>query len=243
MMGGSVFPASGETAAPGPGENVAAGSTRQAPKMPRPHLTTERQIAYWRRSGLLRPGATELAQARTISALRRSGISLARIRAAADRLATSWTALHGHDTLVGAVAGGSPLPADPESTAAGLPRFAVVGGELFIRHPDGTWEGDRRPGQLILDGVLPLPGCAPADVTAAEMKSGPDRASATLGPAGPSATRPDRVAGPSATRPDGVASGDVPRRNRVPGLDRDAILRFLAREDTHASPRPRTPSS
>ena len=39
----------------------------------------------------------------------------------------------------------------------------MLAGELFIRHPDGAWEGDRQPGQLILDGVLPLPGAPVAD--------------------------------------------------------------------------------
>jgi hypothetical protein len=100
---------------------------------PGPGRVTPRQVAGWRRSGLVDPGAGELAQVRTIAAVRRSGVSLRRIRAAVDRLRAS-----------------SPTP------EADRLRCAVHGRELYIRHADGAWEGDRRPGQLVLDHVLPL---------------------------------------------------------------------------------------
>jgi uncharacterized protein (DUF433 family) len=35
-------------------------------------------------------------------------------------------------------------------------RFAIAGNEIFFQHPDGTWEGDRSPDQLVLHYVLPL---------------------------------------------------------------------------------------
>jgi len=35
-------------------------------------------------------------------------------------------------------------------------RFAVVGRKLYFEHPDGNWEHDRRPGQIVLDQVLNL---------------------------------------------------------------------------------------
>ncbi|MDT3440119.1 MULTISPECIES: helix-turn-helix domain-containing protein [unclassified Pseudofrankia] len=213
MTGGPALPPSGEpltdaatwTSAEKPG---AAGQGRQLAGTGRPRLTTERQIAYWRRSGLLRPGTTEMAQARTIAALRRAGVSIARIRAASDRLQASWAAFHDHDPPFEPFASGSPLPGPPESAAAGLPRFAVLAGELFIRHPDGTWEGDSQPGQLIIDGVLPLPGSAPAAATPAEPRS-----------------------------------SEAAHGRHAPGPDREAILRFVARENAHATPRRETPSS
>lgn len=34
--------------------------------------------------------------------------------------------------------------------------FAVHNGEIYIRHPDGSWEGDRDPGQLVIRSVIPL---------------------------------------------------------------------------------------
>jgi hypothetical protein len=96
---------------------------------------TPRQVDYWRRSGLIDTGFGELAQVRTIAGLRRSGVSLRRIRAAVDRLQVSGTA---------------------RTWAAGAGRFAVYGTELYIQHRHGEWEGDKRPGQLVLDYVVPL---------------------------------------------------------------------------------------
>jgi hypothetical protein len=110
--------------------------------------TTPRQVAYWRRSGLLSPDRGELAQTRTIAALRRAGMSVARIRAAADRWRTV-PAPTCADTPAGA-------PSDTPTGPAGQRRFAVHGGELYVQHANGTWEGDRAPGQLVLDGILPL---------------------------------------------------------------------------------------
>ncbi|MBL7490117.1 hypothetical protein I6A60_36155 [Frankia sp. AgB1.9] len=153
MTGGSPLPAAGTRAAGADDGLPQAGAGRTGNA--RSGLTTERQIAYWRRSGLLRPGVNDLAQARTIAALRRAGISLARIRAAADRLRASWPDSRGDEPMFEPLSGGFG-PSDGPAT--GSARFAVVAGELFIRHPDGAWEGDRRPGQLVLDGILPLPG-------------------------------------------------------------------------------------
>ncbi|MBL7502173.1 MerR family transcriptional regulator [Frankia sp. CNm7] len=209
MTGGPSLPRSGEPLAGTP--RAARGSGRQGQRRAgsaRRALTTERQIAYWRRSGLLRPGPTELAQARTIAALRRAGVSLTRIRAAADRLQASWAAVDPtYDPLSSAA---SPSPRGPASLSDGLAsrtagpsRLAVLGAELFIQHPDGTWEGDSQPGQLVLDGVLPLPG---------PPSSGPDR---------------------SERRP-----GTASTRRRAPGPDREAILQFLAREDALTPARP-----
>jgi uncharacterized protein (DUF433 family) len=35
-------------------------------------------------------------------------------------------------------------------------RWAYDGGELFWQHPDGSWAGDRDPGQTVLHGVIEL---------------------------------------------------------------------------------------
>jgi DNA-binding transcriptional MerR regulator len=34
--------------------------------------------------------------------------------------------------------------------------FATVGQEIYFQHPDGTWEGDLRPDQIVLEKVLRL---------------------------------------------------------------------------------------
>jgi DNA-binding transcriptional MerR regulator len=35
-------------------------------------------------------------------------------------------------------------------------RFATVGREIYFQHPDGTWEGDLRPDQIILEQTIGL---------------------------------------------------------------------------------------
>ena len=35
-------------------------------------------------------------------------------------------------------------------------RFATLGKEIYFQHPDGTWEGDLRPDQIVLEKVLRL---------------------------------------------------------------------------------------
>jgi uncharacterized protein (DUF433 family) len=36
--------------------------------------------------------------------------------------------------------------------------FAVQGDRIYFQHPDGTWEGDRAPDQIVLHSVLDLEG-------------------------------------------------------------------------------------
>ncbi|MEX5634776.1 hypothetical protein [Parafrankia sp. FMc2] len=135
---------------------------------------TPRQLAYWRRSGLVRPGRGELTQARAVAALRRAGLSPRQIRRAAERLRL----------LTG-------------SGRPGTVRFAVYSQELFVQRAGGAWEGDRAPGQLILDGVVPLvmvdgvavgplPGGIPPSATAPRSGSAaaPPRTPLRAGPAG-----------------------------------------------------------
>jgi DNA-binding transcriptional MerR regulator len=35
-------------------------------------------------------------------------------------------------------------------------RFATLGREIYFQHPDGTWEGDLRPDQIVLEKVIRL---------------------------------------------------------------------------------------
>ena len=35
-------------------------------------------------------------------------------------------------------------------------KFTAVGGEIYFQHPDGTWEGDLRPDQIVLAEVIHL---------------------------------------------------------------------------------------
>jgi DNA-binding transcriptional MerR regulator len=35
-------------------------------------------------------------------------------------------------------------------------KFTAVGGEIYFQHPDGTWEGDLRPDQIVLAQVIHL---------------------------------------------------------------------------------------
>ncbi|MCK9902464.1 hypothetical protein CC117_00365 [Parafrankia colletiae] len=164
-------------------------------RTPASHITP-RQLAYWRRSGLVRPGRGELTQARAVAALRRAGLSPRQIRRAAERLRL----LTGSDSAAGGLSGAS--PASAASPAAGRPgtlRFAVYGQELFVQRAGGAWEGDRAPGQLILDGVVPLvlvdgvavgplPGGIPPSAAAPRAGSGsataPPRTPPRAGPAG-----------------------------------------------------------
>ncbi len=227
-----------------PGERL---TPRAAASRPRPAdaRITPRQVAHWRRTGLVRDGSRELADLRMIGALRRAGVSLGRIRAALDR-------------------GCGPARASARADPA---RFAVYAGELYVRHPDGSWEGDRRPGQLVLDGtvpLLPVPGSAMPDALAAPTPDGraprmggtraarPGNPSSTFTPSllTPSPLTPSKPGGMNVARPHiaGSSRGDPaeagsarggPGRATLPG-DVAAIHRFLARQSPSPAPEPGT---
>jgi uncharacterized protein (DUF433 family) len=106
---------------------------------------SRRQLEYWRATGLVIPGIVrqvssyrevrlyefdELVQLRAVAALRAEGISLQHIRRVVEYLRSHYAA---------------PLREV---------RFAVVGEEIYFQHADGTWEGDRARGQLVLSHVL-----------------------------------------------------------------------------------------
>jgi uncharacterized protein (DUF433 family) len=107
---------------------------------------TVRQINYWREIRLIEPAVvrrlsarnevrlydfTGLVELRIVAALR-SRLSLQHIREVINRLRTSY---------------------DRPLTEL---RFAVQGRNLYFQHPDGTWEGGKRPGQIVLAEVIML---------------------------------------------------------------------------------------
>jgi hypothetical protein len=156
-----------------------------------PGRVTPWQVASWRRAGLVQAGSGgEFAQTRTIATLRRAGVSLRRIRAVVDRLATSRDA-----------------PLDEL-------RFALHGRELYVSHLGGAWEGDRRPGQFILDHVVPL-----LVVDGALLAGLPSLAPITTATGG--------QVGMLGGRAGSTAGG----RRAIPS-DRDEIRAFLTRQDT-----------
>lgn len=63
--------------------------------------------------------------------------------------------------------------------------YAVAGGEVFIQHPDGGWEGDRRPHQGVFHHVLELEPLRArirrATVRPAEAHGATERRRGTLG--------------------------------------------------------------
>jgi uncharacterized protein (DUF433 family) len=107
---------------------------------------TLRQLNYWRQIGLIEPAVarrmsprnevrlydfTGLVELRVVAALR-ARLSLQHIREVIRRLRASY---------------------DRPLTEL---RFAVQGRLLYFQHPDGSWEGGRRPGQIVLAEVIML---------------------------------------------------------------------------------------
>jgi uncharacterized protein (DUF433 family) len=107
---------------------------------------TLRQLNYWRQIGLIEPAVartmsprnevrlydfTGLVELRVVAALR-ARLSLQHIGEVIRRLRASY---------------------DRPLTEL---RFAVQGRHLYFQHPDGSWEGGRRPGQIVLAEVIML---------------------------------------------------------------------------------------
>jgi uncharacterized protein (DUF433 family) len=107
---------------------------------------TVRQVNYWREIGLIEPAVarrisprnevrlydfTGLVELRIVGALR-NRLSLQHIRQVINRLRASY---------------------DRQLTEL---RFDVQDRNLYFQHPDGAWEGGRRPGQIVLAEVILL---------------------------------------------------------------------------------------
>jgi len=104
------------------------------------------QLEYWRRIGLVEPAVVRrlsprnevrlydfagLVELRVVAALR-ARLSLQHIREVIGRLRGSY-----------------------DRPLAEL-RFAVQGRQLYFQHLDGSWEGGKRPGQLVIAEVIML---------------------------------------------------------------------------------------
>jgi uncharacterized protein (DUF433 family) len=108
-----------------------------------------RRLRYWDQTELVIPSIkrsfgprsnvrlyafNDLVNLLVVSALLDSGFSLRHVR----RVASYLRRKHGYEAPLREL------------------RFAIAGNEIFFQHPDGTWEGDRSPDQLVLHYVLPL---------------------------------------------------------------------------------------
>ncbi|MBE3199629.1 hypothetical protein [Parafrankia irregularis] len=199
-------------------------TARPAPESSDTGHVTPSQLAYWRRSGLVRPGRGELTQARAVAALRRAGLSPRRIRAAAERLRVAADLGAGQQDMGIAVGRGTGAPAISARPGPRPLRFAVYGQELFVQRPDGAWEGDRAPGQLILDGIVPLVpvdtvlvGCLPGGIPPCSAPADADASGGGGGRAGRSSgtaggRRDEGPARAGAIRPTGASASDQIRR-------------------------------
>ncbi len=109
---------------------------------------TERQVDYWSRTGLVRPaidrrltpqrpvrlyGYVDLMSLMVAAELRRRGVSLQHIRKVVEFLRA-----RGYERPLTQVA------------------FATLGGEVYLQHPDGTWESSLRPDQVVIHQVIDL---------------------------------------------------------------------------------------
>jgi hypothetical protein len=168
-------------------------------------LASAARVNYWRRSGLIDPDRAELRQLKIIAALRRAGLSAQRVRSALDRLRLG--------------------PGAAEAPVA----IAVCGREVYVRHRDGSWEGDSAPGQLVFAEFLPL---RPLDVDAvpAAGRLPPRPVRARTGSGGP-AVGAGTGSGPAA----GAAAG--------PAGSAADIQRYLQRERALDPPSPPPSSS
>jgi DNA-binding transcriptional MerR regulator len=107
-----------------------------------------RQMRYWDETGLVVPSVKRKLDLRTtvrlyafpdlvellvVAAMRRQEISLQYVRRVIEHLRA-----RGYDAPLREL------------------RFAIYGGEVFLQHPDGSWEGGHAPRQIVLPHVIPL---------------------------------------------------------------------------------------
>jgi uncharacterized protein (DUF433 family) len=110
---------------------------------------SQRQLRYWDETDLLSPGIKrrlserntvrlytfpELVELRVVASLVHLRMPLRRIRTVVQYLRRE-----GHEAPLREL------------------RFAVAGRELFFQRPDGTWAGDRKPDQIVIDATISLP--------------------------------------------------------------------------------------
>lgn len=107
--------------------------------------------------------------------------------------------------------------------------FATVGREIYFQHPDGTWEGDLQPDQIILEEVIRLDPLrlrihqaarrSADDAGRVEKRRGV-HASASFPTRSPSGTGP----GSKAAQPE-EADEQSSARDMTPAVDRHTLLK------------------
>lgn len=106
-----------------------------------------RQLRYWADTGLVRPSIVATLGARTKPRLYAFDDLLALLVAGQLRERFSLQHVRRVVSYLGQQGYMRPL--------AEL-RFAIEGDQIFFQHSDGSWEGDRRPGQVVLSHVIEL---------------------------------------------------------------------------------------
>jgi DNA-binding transcriptional MerR regulator len=162
-----------------------------------------RQVDYWQRTGLVRPtvegrltpqrpvrlyGYIELLALLVIVALRQRGHSLQHIRAVVGHLRS-----RGYDRPLTQL------------------KFATQGAAVYFQHPDGTWEGEVRPDQIVMHEVIDL------EVLDAMIRE--------------AASRRDDAVGQSERRRGALGSKEVVKGTRLPV---ETVRQWIRRGSTDA---------
>lgn len=108
---------------------------------------SQRQLRYWADTDLVRPSMLATIGARTKPRLYAFDDLLALLVAAQLRERFSLQHVRRVVAYLGRKGYKRPLSEL---------RFAIEGDQIFFQHPDGSWEGDRRPGQVVLSHVIEL---------------------------------------------------------------------------------------
>jgi DNA-binding transcriptional MerR regulator len=108
---------------------------------------SQRQLRYWAETNLVRPSIVASIGPRTKPRLYAFDDLLALLVAAQLRERFSLQHVRRVVTYLGRKGYRHPLSEL---------RFAIEGDQIFFQHTDGSWEGDRRPGQVVLSHVIEL---------------------------------------------------------------------------------------
>ena len=108
---------------------------------------SRRQLRYWAETGLVRPSISAKIGPRTNPRLYAFDDLLALLVAAQLRERFSLQHIRRVVTYLSRQGYERPLSEL---------RFAVQGDQIYFQHADGTWEGERHPGQIVLSHVVAL---------------------------------------------------------------------------------------
>jgi len=108
---------------------------------------TERQVDYWMRTDLVRPAVDTRVSRRPIRLY--DYVDLMSLLVIAELLDRKISVRHIRRIVTYLRGQGYAKPLTEV-------RFAVHEKSVYIQHVDGSWEGDRQPGQLVMEQVLKL---------------------------------------------------------------------------------------